>query len=143
AKANPHLDKAVRLKPDSASARSNLAANLSRLGKPDLALAQFKKAAEIEPQNFDTNHNLGEAYVQLGRLAEAAPFLEKAQKINPTSYDNGYDLSLAYILTGKLTPARRLIHDLLKQRNTAELHNLLAEVEEKAGNFIAAANEYE
>jgi len=30
AKANPHLEKAVRLKPDSAAARSNLAANFMR-----------------------------------------------------------------------------------------------------------------
>jgi len=33
AKANQHLEKAVRLKPDSAPARSNLAANLVRMGK--------------------------------------------------------------------------------------------------------------
>jgi tetratricopeptide (TPR) repeat protein len=32
---------------------------------------------------------------------------------------------------------------LLKQKNTAELHNLLAQAEEKDGNFVAAANEYE
>ena len=36
-KAGPHLQKAVRLKPDSASARTNLAANLMRLGKAELA----------------------------------------------------------------------------------------------------------
>ena len=36
-KASQHLEKAVRLKPDSASARTNLAANLMRLGKLELA----------------------------------------------------------------------------------------------------------
>ncbi|MGA8311110.1 MAG: tetratricopeptide repeat protein, partial [Terriglobales bacterium] len=59
AKASPHLEKAVLLKPDSAAARTNLAANLSRLGKPGLAKDEFKKAVELEPRNFDTNHNLG------------------------------------------------------------------------------------
>ncbi len=44
-KASSHLQTAVRLKPDSASARTNLAANLMRLGKADLAGLQFKKAA--------------------------------------------------------------------------------------------------
>ena len=53
ARANPHLEKAVRLKPDSAAARTNLAANLMRLGKHDLAEIQFRKAVEIEPRNFD------------------------------------------------------------------------------------------
>jgi tetratricopeptide (TPR) repeat protein len=143
AKANPHLEKAVHLKSDSVPARSNLAANLARLGKPELALEQFKKAAEIDPQNFDTNHNLGEFYIRAGQIAKGAPFLEHAQKIDPSSYDNGYDLSLAYLLTGKTTEARQLVQDLLTRKNTAELHNLLGEIQEKSGEFIGAAKEYE
>ncbi|HEY6185176.1 MAG TPA: tetratricopeptide repeat protein [Terriglobales bacterium] len=143
AKANPHLEKAVRLNPNSAPARSNLAANLSRLGKPELALEQFKKAAEIEPQNFDTNHNLGEFYIRAGQIATGASFLERAQQIDPSSYDNGYDLSLAYLLTGKIPQARQQVQDLLTKKNTAELHNLLGEILEKSGEFVAAAKEYE
>ena len=143
AKANEHLEKAVRLNPNSAEARTNLAANLSRLGKLGPAEEQFRKAAQLEPENFDANHNLGEVYVRAGRIAEATPFLEKAQRIDPSSYDNGYDLSLAYLLTGQTKNARDLIHALLQQKNTAELHNLLAEVEEKDGNFVTAANEFE
>jgi tetratricopeptide (TPR) repeat protein len=143
AKANEHLEKAVRLNPNSAEARTNLAANLSRLGKLGPAEEQFRKAAQLEPENFDANHNLGEVYVRAGKIAEATPFLEKAQRIDPSSYDNGYDLSLAYLLTGHTKDARELIHALLQQKSTAELHNLLAEVEEKDGNFVTAANEFE
>jgi tetratricopeptide (TPR) repeat protein len=143
AKANEHLEKAVHLNPNSAEARTNLAANLSRLGKLGPAEEQFRKAAQLEPENFDANHNLGEAYVRVGKIAEATPFLEKAQSIDPSSYDNGYDLSLAYLLTGHTKDARELVQALLRQKNTAELHNLLAEVEEKDGNFIPAANEFE
>src|SRR4029077_6182348 len=143
AKANLHLEKAVRLKPDSAAARTNLAANFMRLGKPDLAEMQLKKAVKMEPRNFDANHNLGESYVRSGQVAKAAPFLEQAQRIDSSSYDIGYDLALAYILTGRLADARQLVHDLLKLKNTAELHNLLGEIEEKDGNFVVAANEYE
>jgi tetratricopeptide (TPR) repeat protein len=143
AKANPHFEKAVRLKPDSAAARTNLAGNLARLGKQDLAEVQFKKAVELEPRNFDANHNLGESYVRSGKVAKAAPFLEQAQRIDPSSYDNGYDLALAYLLTGQLADARQLVDDLLKLKNTAELHNLLGEIEEKDGKFVAAANEFE
>jgi tetratricopeptide (TPR) repeat protein len=143
AKANEHLEKAVRLNPNSAAAHTNLAANLSRLGKLGPAEEQFRKAAQLEPENFDANHNLGEAYVRSGKIAEATPFLEKAQRIDRSSYDNGYDLSLAYLLTGQTKNARELVQTLLKQKNTAELHNLLAEIEEKDGNFVAAANEFE
>ena len=143
ARASNHLAKAVRLKPTDVAARSHLAACYARLGKMDLALEQFSKAAELSPGNFDTNHNLGEAYARTGKIAPAIPFLEKAQQIDPLSYDNGYDLSLAYLQTGRLADAQRLIQSLLELKNTAELHNLLADVEEKEGKFVEAANEYE
>jgi tetratricopeptide (TPR) repeat protein len=63
--------------------------------------------------------------------------------VNPASYDNGYDLALADEELGRLPEARHEIQELVKQKDTAELHNLLAGVEEKAGNYVLAANEYE
>jgi tetratricopeptide (TPR) repeat protein len=141
--ANQHLEKAVRLKPESAAARTNLAANLARMGKLELAEAEFKKAIKLEPRNFDANHNLGELYARAGKVTAAAPFLERAHRIDPSSYDNGYDLALAYVLTGRIGDARQRVQDLLKKKNTAELHNLLGEIEEKDGKFVPAANEYE
>jgi tetratricopeptide (TPR) repeat protein len=143
AKAGEHLAKAARLNPQSAAARTNLAANLVRLGKTAPAEEQFRKAVELEPENFDANHNLGEVYVRAGKIADALPFLEKAQRVDASSYDNGYDLSLAYLLTGHGSEARQLVHDLLGRKNAAELHNLLAEIEEKDGNFVLAASEFE
>jgi tetratricopeptide (TPR) repeat protein len=142
-KATEHLQNAVRLKPDSAPARTNLAANLVRTNKIPQAEEQFKKAAELAPENFDTNHNLGEFYVRMGNIAKATPSLERAQHIDPSSYDNGYDLSLAYIMTGRLADGRQLIHQLLKRKDTAELHDLLGDLEEKDGQFVASENEYE
>jgi tetratricopeptide (TPR) repeat protein len=141
--ANQHLEKAVRLKPDSAAARTNLATNLVRMGKVDGAQEQLKKAVALEPRNFDANHNLGELYVRMGKLADAAPFLKQAQSINPSSYDNGYDLALADLLTGKPAQARELVHSLLQTKNTAELHNLLGQIEEKDGKYVPAVSEFE
>lgn len=143
AKASEHLERAVHLKPDSTAARTNLATNYARLGKLDLAEKEFRKAVELEPKNFDTNHNLGELYIRSNKIAEAVPYLEKAQRVDPSSYDNGYDLSLAYLETGHLTEAKSSIQQLLKVKDTAELHNLLGEINEKGGQFVAAANEYE
>jgi Flp pilus assembly protein TadD len=143
AKANPHLQKAVRLKPNDAAAHTNLAASYMRLGKPAQAETEFKKAAELEPDSFDANHNLGESYVRSNKIQAALPYLERAQQADATNYDNGYDLALAYIVTNRLTDARQLIQSLLNQKNNAELYNLLGQVEEKDGQFVAAANEYE
>lgn len=141
-KANRYLARAVRLKPDSAEARTNLAVNLAHQGKNAAAETEFKKAAELEPSSYDSNHNLGEFYVKTGKLAAAIPYLERAQTAG-ASYENGYDLALAYADTGQPAAARTEVEDLIKQRDTAELHNLLAEVDEKAGDYIAAEREYE
>ncbi len=143
AKANDHLAKAVRLKPASAQARSNLAASYARLGKMELAQEQFVKAAELDPDNYETNHNLGEIYAKQAAVSKAIPYLEKAQRINPNSYDNGYDLTLAYMMTGRLRESRTAAQQLLKVKETAELHNLLAQIEEKDGNYVAAVNEFQ
>jgi tetratricopeptide (TPR) repeat protein len=143
AKAVVQLETAVRLKPDSATARTNLAAALSHSGKSELAGEQLQKALALAPHDYEANHNLGEFYIQSGKLAEARPFLEEAQRIDPAAYDNGYDLAQLYLLTGKLTEARLLAKSLLTQKNTGELHNLLGHIEEKDGKFIDAANEFE
>ncbi len=142
AKAVEQLQIAVRLKPDSAAARTNLAASLFHSGKPELAEEQFRKALELEPRDYDANHNLGELYIRSRRMADAVPLLEKAQEIRP-SYDNGYDLAMAYFVIGRLSQARQLVQNLEQIKNTGELHNLLAQIEEKDGKFVAAVNEYE
>jgi tetratricopeptide (TPR) repeat protein len=143
AKAVDHLRTAVRLKPDSSAARTNLATALLRSGKTELAGEQFRKAVELDPKSFDTNRNLGQFYIQSGKIVEARPLLERAQQIDPTSYDNGYDLALAYFLTGRLSDARQLVQALVIEKNTGELHDLLGQIEEKDGKYVAAANEFE
>ena len=142
-RATPLLEHAVRLQPDSGPARNNLATNLVRRGKMPLAEKEFQKVVELEPESFDANHNLGAFYLKLENIAAAIPYLEKAQRLNSAAYDNGYDLALACLQIGRLPEARELIQQLLKQKDTAELHDLLAEVEEKAGDFVAAVNQYE
>jgi tetratricopeptide (TPR) repeat protein len=143
AKAVEQLEAAVRLKPNSAAARTNLAAALSHSGKSELAGEQLRKAIALAPHDYEANHNLGEFYLQAGKTGQARPLLEEAQRIKPDSYDNGYDLAQLYLLAGKLAEARQLAQALLKEKNTGELHNLLGQIEEKDGKFVAAGNEYE
>jgi tetratricopeptide (TPR) repeat protein len=143
ADATEHLTSAVRLNPNSVAARTNLATNLLGLGRFAPAELEFKKALALNPASYDTNHNLGEFYVAGGKIAQAIPFLEKAREIKPEAHDNAYDLALAYLETGNTSQAERLVKSLLEQWNTAELHNLLGEIEEKTGNFLSAEHEYE
>lgn len=143
AKAIVHLKAAVRLKPASAAARTNLAASLSRLGNVQAAGEQLQKAFELGPHDYTTNHNLGEFYIKSGKIQEALPLLKQAQAIDPSSYDNGYDLAMADLVTGRLNEARQLVQSLIQKKNTGELHNLLAQIEEKDGKFVVAVNEFE
>jgi tetratricopeptide (TPR) repeat protein len=137
------LQIAVRLKPGSAAARTNLATGLLHSGESGLAEEQFRKALALEPNDFQANHNLAEFYLQSGKIAQALPLLEKARQINPSSYDNSYNLALAYFLTGRLNDARQLATSIAQQKDTGELHNLLGKIDEKDGKFLEAANEFE
>lgn len=103
----------------------------------------LKQAVESSPNSFEANHRMGEFYLQLGKLKAGIPYLEKARRLNPAHYVNGYDLALAYLETGDLSNAARQIRELLGHQNTAELHNLLGETEEKAGHYVTAANEFQ
>jgi tetratricopeptide (TPR) repeat protein len=143
AKALEYLEEAVRLKPDAGAARTNLAAALLHAGKADLAGEQFRKALALEPRDYDANHNLGEFYIQSGKLANAIPLLDRAQSINPSAYDNGYDLAQADLMTGRLSQARQVAQALVHLKNTGELHNLLGQIQERDGKFVAAANEFQ
>lgn len=143
AQANPYLAKAVRLNANITSARTALATNLLALHRGDEAEMQFKKAVQLKPRDYDANHNLGEFYIQTGKIASAIPFLEHAQEADPAAYNNGYDLALALDETGRLDEARRQLQSLISSRDSAELHGLLGEVEEKSRNYLASAAQYE
>ena len=141
--AHEHLAKAAQLQPKSAAAHSNLATNLVRLHKLASAEAEFDQALRLDPASYDSNHNLGEFYIVSGKIPAAVSYLEAAQRLDPAAYDNGYDLSLAYLETGRINEARDVVHKLLIQKNTAELHNLLAQIAETSGDYLPAVNEYE
>jgi tetratricopeptide (TPR) repeat protein len=138
-----YLKNAVRARPASAPAHIVYAACLVRLGRSAEAEVEFRKVAALKPSDYESNHNLGELYVQAGRIASAIPYLEKAQEVQPTSYDNGYDLALAYLRTQRPRKARDLLRNLIRYKDTAELHNLLGEAQERSGAYLEAAKELE
>ena len=84
-----------------------------------------------------------EFYLQAGKLAAAIPHLERARALDPAHYANGYDLAIAYLETGKLDAARQQVRRMLEAKETAELFNLLGDVDARAGDFVAAAVGYQ
>ena len=85
----------------------------------------------------------GEFYIGKGDFKAAVPYLRRAYGANPADYDNAYDLALAYLEIGSPEDCRQVVNALLQRRDTAELHNLLGEVEEKEGHPQQSAEQYE
>ena len=48
---------------------------------------------------------------------------------------------MADLLLGRLSEARQAVQHTMTIRDTGELHNLLGQIEEKDGKFLAAAND--
>jgi tetratricopeptide (TPR) repeat protein len=101
------------------------------------------EAVRRYPDSFDAQYQLASFYLQQGKLKLALPHLERARAIKPTDYASGHDLALALLEAGKLDDARALIVQMMAADDKAELHNLLADVDERGGNLLAAAEEYQ
>ncbi len=82
-------------------------------------------------------------YLREGNVKQALPHLERAAAINPSSYEVGYDLARALLETGRLDAARTQVKGWLARKDVGELHNLLGDIEERAGNLTGAAEEYQ
>jgi tetratricopeptide (TPR) repeat protein len=115
----------------------------SLLASSDNIEAQLKDLVRLHPDNFQANYEAGEFYFHAGRLAEGIPYMEKACRLEPSNYVAGYDLALAYFEVRDYSQARRQLETMLRRRNAAELHSLLADVDEAAGDYVAAGSEYQ
>src|SRR5439155_16758363 len=96
------------------------------------------QAARQNPDSFEARYQLASFYLQQKKLQAALPHLQRACAIDPAYYASGHDFALALLDTGKLEEARAQIAQMMRATDTAELHNLLGNVEERAGNFAAA-----
>jgi len=62
---------------------------------------------------------------------------------DPASHGSEYDLALAYQQSGDYARAREQVQKMLAHQNTAELHRLLGDLDEKTGDPLAAVHEDE
>jgi tetratricopeptide (TPR) repeat protein len=103
---------------------------------------ELLETARQNPNDFAAQQRLGEFYLQQNRLADGILYLEKAQQIKPLDYDSGYDLSLAYLNSGDTLNASTQLHKMIAQHETADLDNLLAQVNDRSGDYQSAAAGY-
>jgi tetratricopeptide (TPR) repeat protein len=117
--------------------------------KPDAASnreeseSKLRAALASAPGSFEENHKLGEFYLHAGRYRDSIPLLHAAYQIDPQRDDNAYDLALAYKEAGDLPQARECVRKLLARKDSADLHRLAGELDEKLGDPLAAVHEFE
>lgn len=109
--AEAHLQRAVRLDPGNADARSWYAAALSEAGRNEDAEAEARRALAADPHALETNTAMGAVLYRAGRHAEAAMALARAVEIDP---DYAPARRLMEELAGPARNAQRVLADLAK-----------------------------
>jgi tetratricopeptide (TPR) repeat protein len=105
--------------------------------------SKLRAALAGAPQSFDGNHQLGEFYFHAGRYRDSIPLLQAAYQIDPAMDDNTYDLALAHKEVGDFLRAREYVQKLRTHKNSADLHRLAGQLDEKLGDPLAAVREEE
>jgi tetratricopeptide (TPR) repeat protein len=130
----------LALKPEVARGSAPAFSGASAMNESE---SKLRTALAGAPGSFEANHQLGEFYLHAGRYRESIPLLQAAYQIDPANAGNQYDLALAYKGAGDFLQAREHVQKLLSHKDTADLHRLLGELDEKLGDPLAAVHEYE
>ena len=107
----------VRDNPRSVPALNALAAFLSKNGKLEAAVEQWRTAQRLEPENGEAASSLGGAYLRVGRVVEAAEQFLLAVRSETDNPDYHFDLgNVEFILRRDLTAAWKIDSAELLQR---------------------------
>lgn len=136
-------DTVVRTRDALANETAGLARSASAAHDPTSAERSLREATKQNPNDLEANRRLAEFLLQNGKSGEALPYLERAVRLKPDDFASQFDLALADANTGKNEDARQLAESLLQHHDTAELHHLLADVDEKLGNPLEAVRHYQ
>lgn len=99
-------------------------------------------AAEREPSNVHAAGALGEFYFHEKKWQLSARWLTKAYALSNGDATLGYDLALAWMEAGALDKAKSQIDAMQTRQESAKLHSLMAEVDDRSGAYQQAAREY-
>ena len=135
ARALPHLQRAVELKPAFPEALNSLANVLNRLGRAREALPLLDDAVRLQPR-FAAGHNTrGAALMNLGRADEGIAAFRRAVELAPNLASARLNLGWA------LANARRLPEAVAQFEAARRLEPNLAEAEAKWGVALAMHGE--
>lgn len=104
----PHLEAAVKLRPQSAEAENNLGYARLALREVTAAIGHFERAQRLRPDYVYAYNNLGLALMNTGRPAEAEAQFQAALKLKPEYLEPHLNLGLLMGQTNR--PAEAVKH---------------------------------
>ncbi len=143
-----HLETALRIRPESAAARSDLASALAQTpGRLPEAIAQYQAAIRLLPDSAILHQNLASALAKFpNRLPEAIREYQAALRVDPEYAEAHNNLGLALAgIPGRLPDAIAEYQAALRiQPDYAEAHyNLGVALSKTSGRLPEAAAEFE
>lgn len=114
--------KALKLNPQFAPARNNLALNYISLGEREKALVELQEAMRLEPRNQRAVYNLGLIHLQMNQFPEAARAFERAHQLEPANPDPLARLAYARFRAGRKVEGLRAVDELLRLPGNRQEH---------------------
>ena len=103
----------------------------------------LRQTVKSDPSNFEALHRLGHLLLVEGKAREALVYSDHAAKLRPEDYENAYDQALANARAGNYNRARAGVKALMTAHDNAELHHLLADINEKSDDPLEAVRQYQ
>jgi adenylate cyclase len=108
-------ERGVALSPNGADAHAHLALTLHYVGRPEAAIALFKKATRLNPMPPNWYlFSLGNAYCLTGQYEEASATVKKVLKRNPDDLMAHIALATSYSMGGREEEARAEAAEVLR-----------------------------
>ena len=116
----------IRRNPDCWMAHNNLGLLLAEMGRPDQAMAHYRKASMLNPNAERPHNNLGHLLADIGRTDEAMAQYQKALEINPNYPEAHNNLGLPLADMGQTDEAMAHYRKALELNpDNAEAYNNL------------------
>ena len=137
-----YQDSAVK-SPGKARPQNNLGAALSRQGKYEAAIVQYRLALKIKPDYADAHYNLGYALAKTGNVNEGLYHFRQAVRIEPKRVKYLNNLGVALSISGNYEEAIGYFQKALKINNAdADVHNNIGALLKKEGDRNAAMRHF-
>ena len=106
-------------------------------------LDSFDRLTLSPEQEADLRERLADLLITHGQFAESADQLKRAIQLHPGRTNLSFNLALVQFKGGHLDEALATAEGLRKAADSAEVQDLMGDIEEARGDYLAAARSYE